>query len=245
MTVPVAVVALYGTRATTGAPNIADASSSTSVAIAEGVFDALAVDRVSTESGQTLGSGFEKAVAGFLKSSLPELVSFRSFEIGSRPVSDFAQYEHLARITKLIQEQDPSGTLRSEIGTDYVIKPDITVATEGEAGAPFLHAAVSCKWTIRSDRVQNIRHEGVILTRHRRGRQPHVVTVTSEPLPSRLAAIARGTGEVDCVYHAALGLLVEAVAAVDVPGEADILDELIEQDRLRPLDALPEVLAFY
>jgi hypothetical protein len=26
-------------------------------------------------------------------------------------------------------------------------------------GLPPLHAAISCKWTIRSDRVQNIRHE--------------------------------------------------------------------------------------
>lgn len=52
-----------------------------------------------------------------------------------------------------------------------------------------------------------IRHEGVILARSRRGREPHIVTVTAEPLPSRLAAIACGTGEVDAVYHVALAKL--------------------------------------
>jgi hypothetical protein len=79
-------------------------------------------------------------------------------------------------------------------------------------GGPFLHAAVSCKWTIRSDRVQNIRHEANLLLRHRRGRAPHIVAVTAEPLPSRLASIAMGTGELDCVYHLVLDELREAVA---------------------------------
>ena len=64
-------------------------------------------------------------------------------------------------------------------------------------------------------------------------------------MPTRLAAIARGTGEVDCVYHAAFVELEEAVDLVGAPNETDILEELILQDRLRPLDALPEVLALY
>jgi hypothetical protein len=237
------IVALFGRRSS-GAPNIADKDSPTSVALAELVFQALGVDRISTEKGQTLGSRFEGAVRAFLEAELPPLAPHQAFEIESRRIFEFAQYAHLARITELLEERDPSGTLRAEMGTDYLIKPDVTVALLG-SDPPFLHAAVSCKWTIRSDRVQNIRHEGVILTRHRRGRQPHVVTVTSEPLPSRLAAIARGTGEVDCVYHAALGPLHEAVATVGNASELDVLEELIEQDRLRPLEVLPEVLAYY
>jgi hypothetical protein len=52
--------------------------------------------------------------------------------------------------------------------------------------------------------VQNIRHECLQMIRHRRGRQPHPVTVTAEPLPSRLASIARGTGEVDDSYGSLL-----------------------------------------
>ena len=49
--------------------------------------------------------------------------------------------------------------------------------------------------------------------RHRRGRQPHLVTVTAEPLPTRLASIARGTGEVDAVYHIAFDALAASVTA--------------------------------
>ena len=159
--------------------------------------------------------------------------------------AEFSQTQHLDQIRKLTEE-DQGGTLRSSLGTDYLIKPDITIGILHEKRQDqqqHLHAAVSCKWTIRSDRVQNIRHEGVVLTRHRRGRQPHIVAVTAEPLPSRLAAIARGTDELDCVYHVALQQLRSACAA-GTESEL-ILTELIEQDRLRPLGALAEVLAYY
>jgi hypothetical protein len=74
-----------------------------------------------------------------------------------------------------------------------------------------LHANISCKWTFRSDRAQNIRTEAIALMRHRKGRMPHMVVVTAEPLPSRLRSIAIGTGEVDCVYHVALNVLAEAL----------------------------------
>jgi hypothetical protein len=130
-----------------------------------------------------------------------------------------------------------------EIGRDYVIRPDVTVGIRrGEA--LFLHAAISCKWTIRSDRVQNVRHEAVILTRHRRGRQPHIVVVTAEPLPSRLAAIARGTGEIDAVYHIAFEELLGATTSKGSAGEKEVLAELVEQKRLVDFTRLPDVLRF-
>ena len=176
-----------------------------------------------------------------LESELSGWDEDRHWVVGSAPITRFVQYAHLGRIASLLETADPEGTLRSELGTDYVIEPDITVGIESEEGL-HLHAAVSCKWTIRSDRVQNIRHEGVVLTRHRRGRQPHIVTVTAEPMPSRLAAIAQGTGEVDCVYHVALEDLFEATRDTK---QFDLLDEMIQQDRLRPLTALPEVIALY
>ena len=78
----------------------------------------------------------------------------------------------------------------------------------------------------------------MILTRHRRGRQPHIVTVTPEPLPTRLASIARGTGEVDAVYHA---LFAELIAATDSEGtdrQKAALDELVTQRRVLPLSDL-------
>jgi hypothetical protein len=40
-----------------------------------------------------------------------------------------------------------------------------------------------------------------------------LVTVTAEPLPTRLGSIARGTGEVDAVYHIAFDALAASVAA--------------------------------
>jgi hypothetical protein len=53
--------------------------------------------------------------------------------------------------------------------------------------------------------------------RHRHGRT----------LPSRLAAIARGTGEVDCVYHIAFEELVAATDAAGTAEQKKVLDELI------------------
>ena len=155
------------------------------------------------------------------------------------PITSFQQYEHLARLASLTSEYP---LLRTEIGQDYLVAPDVTVGIQtSHSPIPWLHAAVSCKWTIRSDRVQNIRHEGIILTRHRRGRQPHVATVTAEPLPSRLAAIARGTGEVDGVYHLCLSELRSAVEGH--VSQAAILDELIDQERLFDMPTLVRTIS--
>ena len=235
MSAPAAIRKLFGWRK--GKPNISDRSSPVSVDIATGIFEGLGIGRRSNEAAQTLGSRFEKAMSGWIEGELRNLAPERGWLIGAEKITEFSQYEHLRRVRELI-DADDTGTLRTELGTEYLIKPDITVGLKAE-DVPFLHAAISCKWTIRSDRVQNIRHEGVILTSRRRGRQPHIVTVTTEPLPSRLAAIARGTGEVDCVYHATLELL---QAACPMGKEADILNELISQERLRSLDALPAEL---
>ncbi len=71
-------------------------------------------------------------------------------------------------------------------------------------GLPILHASVSAKWTMRSDRAQNSRTEALGLIRNRKGHLPHIVVVTGEPLPSRLASLALGTGDIDCMYHFAL-----------------------------------------
>lgn len=239
MTVPTSVFDIFGWRGKN--PNIADKDSKTSRELASALFERLGVARVSNEKGQTLGRMLESAIQRYLSDQLHHLDASRGWVVGSQKITDFTQYAHLQRISDLLAEADQGGTLRSELGTDYVIEPDVTVGISGSAGV-HLHAAVSCKWTIRSDRVQNIRHEGVILTKHRRGRQPHVVTVTAEPMPSRLASIARGTGEVDCVYHVALEELLEVTRG---SVQFDTLDELVLQDRLRPVWVLPEVLSLY
>lgn len=102
-----------------------------------------------------------------------------------------------------------------------------------------LHASISCKWTIRSDRAQNARAEALNLIRNRKGHLPHIVAVTAEPLPTRIAALALGTGDLDCVYHFALPELKTAVAQVDNEDQMDMLNILIEGRRLRDISDLP------
>ncbi|MBD5657257.1 MAG: hypothetical protein IAI50_19065 [Candidatus Eremiobacteraeota bacterium] len=150
--------------------------------------------------------------------------------------SSFAQYQHLDRIRETLRDRPD---LEAVFGTDYIVEPDIVVfsypfdvdalggrPTEPIAtfspmltgvmvgsDLPFLHASVSCKLTIRSDRVQNARLEALNLIRTRKGRVPNIAFVTAEPLPSRIASLALGTGDVDCIYHAALYELDAALEA--------------------------------
>ena len=239
---------LLAFNSSTGCPNCADKDSTASVTIAVAILEQLGISASVSHTGQSAGAELERKVAGYLETVLPIICPGRPWIVfgkdGKKQISEFAQYQHLARL-KSVMEEDKTGLLRVEIGSDYLISPDVTVGLVTDTETPFLHAAVSCKWTIRSDRVQNIRHEGTILTRHRRGRQPHVVAVTAEPLPSRLAAIARGTGEVDAVYHIALGELEKAVAALDNDEQWECLGELLDQGRLRDLEDLAPTIALY
>jgi hypothetical protein len=109
--------------------------------------------------------------------------------------------------------------------------------------APLLHASVSCKWTMRSDRAQNVRTEALNLIRHRKGHTPHVVVVTAEPLPSRLASLTLGTGDLDCVYHVALPELTAAVERLNDTTAQDLLHTMITGQRLRDIADLPLDLA--
>jgi hypothetical protein len=102
-----------------------------------------------------------------------------------------------------------------------------------------LHASISCKWTIRSDRSQNTRTEALNLIRNRKGPLPHILAVTAEPLPTRIASLAMGTGDLDCVYHFALPELRQAVADIQNEDQLEVLDTLIEGRRLRDISDLP------
>lgn len=241
MPAPPFIAGILGLRA--GVPNNADRASVTSVAIARELI-VLVLDGAEPRTAlpeDAAGTELERAVEAYLREQLAILDPDRDWVVGRRlQVADFIQYRHLARLNELVRGD---ATLRVELGRDYVIRPDVTVGVRGEEEAPTLHAAVSCKWTIRSDRVQNIRHEATILTRNRRGRQPHIVAVTAEPLPSRLASIAMGTGEVDAVYHVALDELVLATDRSNAHEQIETLSLLIAQRRLLDFSALPSVLA--
>lgn len=219
-----------------GVPNTADKDSAQSVAIAQELLSALGISGYAP-GGSAGGTALEDGVCDLLKLKLPQLDPRRPWEVKKGgEISRFRQYAHLARLDALVKDDK---TLKVELGQDYLITPDVTVGFLAGEPPPVLHAAVSCKFSIRSDRVQNIRHEGVAMIRHRRGRQPHIVTVTSEPLPSRLAAICRGTGEVDAVYHVCLTELSAAVSAVGNPLQQDCLAEAVGQNRLHDLSELP------
>jgi hypothetical protein len=220
-----------------GIPTVADVDNATSKRIAAHFTTAL----VGADGGTVLGnagSALELEIENFLRTALPALdPSSAWLAQRDKRITDFSQYWHLRQVQSAITN-DESGLLREVLGGDYLIKPDVTVWRD-ELDPPVLHASIACKWTIRSDRVQNVRHEAIILTRHRRGKTPHFAAVTAEPLPSRLASIARGTGEVDCTYHLALPELVRAVDAAGNAFQTDTLAELIAHQRIKDITELP------
>ncbi len=180
--------------------------------------------------------------------------------------SDFEQYEHLAYLSALTAE---NAQLAAALGNDYLVAPDVVIYRnlyEDEeinaeqymvndeisrmadirkinGGKPLLHASVSAKYTMRSDRAQNSRTEALNLIRNRKGHLPHIVVVTAEPMPNRLASLALGTGDVDCVYHFALYELVRAVKEAGSEDAAETLETLVQGKRLKDISDLPLDLA--
>jgi hypothetical protein len=183
-----------------------------------------------------------------------------------RAIAEFEQYAHLTALDAAAQ-RDPQ--LAAALGSDYTISPDVVVIRQlasdeeinasqylvdadlanraalrvANGGKPLLHASISTKWTIRSDRSQNSRTEALNLMRNRKGRVPHIVVVTGEPLPSRLASIALGIGEIDCVYHFALTELIAAVRDCGEESANDSLNVMLDGKRLKDIADLALDLA--
>lgn len=252
MTAPFAT-AVLGWKETRGrlVPNTADTASVTSMTLAARTLDNLGVPRdAQSELPADAGSALERRTRDDLLASLRGAAPNRVWDVRCGAlISEFSQYKHLNALDQLVRAQPE---LRVTVGMDYMIRPDVTVgilpdldAACGDELPLFLHAVVSCKWTIRSDRVQNIRHEFGQMIRHRRGRQPHLVTLTAEPLPTRLASIARGTGEVDATYHIAFDALAAAVREIGNREQQDAWDECVEQGRLKSYADLAPTLALW
>jgi hypothetical protein len=180
-------------------------------------------------------------------------------------IAAFDQYEHLAALDTALKSHKE---LAAALGGDYIIRPDIIIGRKPLSDSeinekkdilrkgkistlsplrkgnyqnpkPILHASISCKWTIRSDRSQNTRTEALNLIRNRKGKTPHIVCVTGEPMPTRLASLAMGTGDIDCVYHMALPELLSSVKESGNEDQWDMLDTLISGKRLRDISDLP------
>ena len=79
--------------------------------------------------------------------------------------------------------------------------------------------------------------------RNRKGRLPHIVVVTGEPTPNRIASIALGTGDIDCVYHFALPELLETIQNLGFEDAEEMLHTMIDGKRLRDIADLPLDLA--
>jgi hypothetical protein len=60
-------------------------------------------------------------------------------------------------------------------------------------------------------------------------------------MPTRLASLARGTAEVDALYHVALDELDAGVRASGAREQIAVLDELVGHDRLKDLSELTSV----
>lgn len=247
---------------------MADASSAGSKRIAAAIVDQIGAAREEIKRpGQTLGGEFEAAVCRFLERTFLSLAAIRpgrwQIKQGPGAIGQFEQYEHLLTLMQLVKAHPD---VEAALGGDYLIKPDLVVAREPEPDAALnvakvivdsstparsplravnnsellLHASISCKWTLRSDRSQNSRTEALNLIRNRKGRVPHAVVVTAEPSPARIASIALGTGDLDCVYHFALPELLIACAS---EREENGLGVLVTGKRLRDISDLPLDLA--
>jgi hypothetical protein len=66
-----------------------------------------------------------------------------------------------------------------------------------------------------------------------------VAVVTAEPSPNRIASIALGTGDIDCVYHFALPELTETINELNYEDAAELLQTMIDGKRLRDISDLP------
>ncbi len=223
--------------------------------------------------GQTLGQQFERHSAEFLDQAFalfsnirPGAWAISQLSASSTHLHGFEQFSHLGDLAAIAREKPE---LAAALGNDYLIAPDVVILRYPEDDSmldpsasilsdqvatrsslrkrfqekPILHASISCKWTVRSDRAQNSRAEALNLLRNRKGRAPHIVVILGEPTPSRIASIALGTGDIDCVYHFALPELQAAISDLGFGDAEDMLAMMVEGNRLKDISDLPLDLA--
>ncbi len=232
------------------------------------------IRKIPSMTGQTAGTLFERLTCEFLEDAFTAIRHLRpgrwQYRTTQTQISNFVQYRHLETLDSLVSD---NRSLSTALGHGYIVTPDIVIArypaTQDEVNVsqaflddsgvasltpfldgnqstalPFLHASISCKWTIRSDRSQNTRTEALNLIRNRKGNLPHITAVTAEPLPMRIASLALGTGDLDCVYHFALDELRGACKTIPRgEDQLEMLETMIQGNRLRDISDLPFDLA--
>ncbi len=247
-----------------GAVSVADVDNASSIAIAWEWAARLPGSFCPVEPTQDSGKLFQFAVRDFLERGFLLGADIRPGNWHwktEHAIAHFDQYSHMNEIRQALEANKELRTIFSE---QFVVKPDIVVyrspiraedvgRQDGSPiatfspllddaqlahGHPLLHASISCKITMRSDRAQNTRTEALNLLRNRKGRAPSIVAVTAEPLPTRLSSLALGTGDVDFVYHAGLPELREALSAVGNEDQLDMLNTIVQGRRLRDIGDL-------
>ena len=160
-------------------PNFADGSSKASIEFAWGIIRRLGYTKTPGKlKEQTAGGRFERITKDFLEEAFGALQHLRPgnwiYSTKLTAISGYAQYEHLAYLKEIVKNDK---VLHSAIGSDYVVTPDIIISRQPVSdnellinkdpgiaqytylrknnypnARPILHASISCKWTIRSDR---------------------------------------------------------------------------------------------
>lgn len=256
-------------------PSNADKNNNASVRIAQAILEQIGGgSRAKRLAAQTAGNEFEEVCCSFLENTFLKLQHIRPgdwkiLRIMQGDREGIARFEQYAHLSSLAEACKHSPQLKTVLGTDYIISPDVVVIRNPESDSkinlpraivddsaalltplrernnslPIIHASVSCKFTLRSDRAQNARSEALNLIRNRKGRVPNIAVMTAEPLPSRLSSLALGTGDIDCVYHFALPELRQAVDRLGNDDSRELLGIMIEGKRLRDISDLPLDLA--
>ncbi|WP_417319568.1 NgoMIV family type II restriction endonuclease [Emcibacter sp.] len=254
------------TRSEGGVPSNADKGSKPSREIASSILEQLGPANTAPKlPGQTAGADFEGVCASFVRVCFDRMRHLRPGTFTVTKGGGIAMFDQYAHLDDLEAIAKANREIATAIGSDYLIKPDIVVTRAPETDATInaqgalvdhdtarlsslraanqsleiLHASISCKWTLRSDRAQNARSEGLNLVRNRKGRLPHVAVITGEPTPGRVASLALGTGDIDCVYHFALYELRNALVELGKEETLELLDTMVEGKRLRDISDLP------
>lgn len=252
-------------------PSIADNGSRTSIDLSKGILTRMGFP-LCTEppNGRRADALFVSLTRDYLAQAFHMIEHLRPGDWILSTLENAPQFEQYEHWTELAQVFARKPDLRASL-RDLAIMPDIVMGRNpvsdqeinqkigvlrGDTASltplrannlsdvkPILYACVSCKWTVRSNGGQKPRTEILNLVHRGRGNLPHIVAVTAEPLPTRIASLALGTGDLDCVYHFALHELTEALAAIDNEDQMDMLHILVEGRRLRDISDLPFDLA--
>jgi hypothetical protein len=252
-------------------PNFADGSSVSSKTYAWSLLSRISCGRSFRNlRSPTTGTLFEQVTNDFVNNALHYASHMGSNDeyFVRRSTARLDQHEHLSLV---IRAHNREPTFASTAESDYSVQPnmdarkkptvdgaiDETSVSKGEVSDrpkyailseqdtrhQTLHAIITYVWTIRADPTNNTVADVANLVMRRKGHLPQIVAITAEPWPARIAALALGTGDLDCVYHFALPELVDAVNEAGNEDATESLQIMINGKRLRDISDLPFDLA--